>query len=107
MGRQAAAGGAHWLDAELHRLEGDLLQVGPLAEYARAEAHFVEALAVARVQSSHTLELRTATSLARLWQNRGRADEARALLQPVVAWFTEGKDTTDLREAVALMETFR
>ena len=62
---------------------------------------------MARAQSSHTLELRTATSLARLWQNRGRADEARALLQPVVAWFTEGQDTTDLREAVALMETFR
>ena len=99
MGRQAATGGAHWLDAELHRLEGELLQVGPLADLARTEAHFLEALAVARAQGSRTLELRTATSLARLWQSQGRAGEARALLAPVVAWFTEGHDTTDLREA--------
>ena len=80
MGRQAAAGGAHWLDAELHRVEGELLQVGPLADLARTEAHFLEALAVARAQASRTLELRTATSLARLWQSQGRAGEARALL---------------------------
>jgi predicted ATPase len=107
MGRQAAAGGAHWLDAELHRLEGELLQVGPLAEYARAERHFLKALAVARAQSSRTLELRTATSLARLWQSRGRAGEARALLRPVVAWFTEGRDNADRREAAALLNALR
>jgi predicted ATPase len=106
MGRQAAAGGAHWLDAELHRLEGELLQVGPLADLARTEAHFLEALAVARAQGSRTLELRTATSLARLWQSQGRAGEERALLAPV-AWFTEGHDSTDLREAMALLRTFR
>ena len=97
MGRQAAAGGAHWLDAELHRVEGELLQVGPLADHARAEAHFLQALAVARAQASRMLELRTATSLARLWQSQGRAGEARALLQPVVAWFTEGHDTIGAR----------
>jgi len=106
-GRQAAAGGAHWLDAELHRLEGELLQVGPPVDHARAEAQFLEGLAVAKAQASRTLELRAATSLARLWQTQGRAGEARALLQPVVAWFTEGHDTTDLREAVALMPAFR
>ena len=107
IGRQAAAGGAHWLDAELHRVEGELLRVGPLADHARAEAHFLEALAVAKAQASRTLELRTATSLARLWQSQERVDEARALLQPIVAWFTEGHDTTDLQEAAALMRTFR
>jgi predicted ATPase len=87
------------LDAELHRLEGELLQVGPLADLARTQAHFLEALAVARAQGSRTLELRTATSLARLWQSQGRAGEARVLLAPIVAWFTEGHDTADLREA--------
>jgi class 3 adenylate cyclase/predicted ATPase len=106
MGRQAAAGGAHWLDAELKRLEGELLQVGPLAKPACAEANLREALVVARAQISHTLELRAAMSLARLWLSRGRAGEARDLLQPTVAWFTEGHDTTDLREAVALLRTF-
>jgi predicted ATPase len=106
MGRQAAAGGAHWLDAELHRVEGELLRVGPPAEHARAEAHFLEALAVARAQASRTLEMRAATSLARLCQSLGRAGEACDVLQPTVAWFTEGHDTTDLREAVALLRTF-
>jgi predicted ATPase len=106
MGRQAAAGGAHWLDAEFCRVEGELLQLGPLAEPARAETNLREALAVARAQVSHTLELRAAMSLARLWQRRERSGEARALLQPIVAWFTEGHDTADLREAVALLRTF-
>ena len=106
MGRQAAAGGAHWLDAEFHRVEGELLQVGPQAEPARAEANLREALVVARAQISHTLELRAGMSLARLWLGRGRTGEARDLLQPTVAWFTEGHDTADLREAIALLRTF-
>ncbi len=51
-----------------------------------------------------TRELRAATSLARLLRDRGRRDEARALLQPVYDWFTEGFDTADLKDANALLE---
>jgi predicted ATPase len=50
------------------------------------------------------LELRAATSLARLWQRQGKRDEARDLLAPLYAWFTEGFDTKDLRDAKALLE---
>ena len=51
-------------------------------------------------------ELRTATSLARLWQQQGKWAKARALLAPIYAWFTEGFDTADLQEARALLEAF-
>jgi predicted ATPase len=104
IGRQAAAGGTHWMDAELHRAEGELRQIGGLSDQARAETSFIEAIAVARLQSSHALELRAATSLARLWQSQDREIEARTLLQPVTAWFTEGHDTADLRAAKALLD---
>jgi predicted ATPase len=107
MGREAAAGGTHWMDAELHRAAGELLQVGGAADPACAETSFVEALAVARSQSSRTLELRAAMSLARLWKSQQRHTEARALLQPATACFTEGHGTTDLREAEALLRTIR
>jgi predicted ATPase len=56
---------------------------------------------------SEGLELRTATSLARLWQTQGRHREARELLAPVYEWFTEGFDTQDLIAARALLETLR
>ena len=104
-GRPRPAGHTGWM-RNCIALEGELWRVGARLTMPERRRVFVEALAVARAQSSHTLELRAAMSLARLWQSRGRADEARALLQPV-AWFTEGHDTADLREAVALMETFR
>ena len=105
MGRQAAAGGTHWMDAELHRAAGELLQVGGATDPACAETSFIEALAVARSQSSRTLELRAAMSLARLWKSQQRDTEARALLRPATACFTEGHGTPDLREAEALLRT--
>jgi predicted ATPase len=107
IGRQAAAGGTHWMDAELHRAAGELLQVGGVTDPASAETSFIEALAVARSQSSRTLELRAATSLARLWKSQQRDTEARALLQPATACFTEGHRTADLREAEALLKLLR
>ena len=107
IGRQAAAGGTHWMDAELHRAAGELLQVGEATNPACAETSFIEALAVARSQSSRTLELRAAMSLARLWKSQERDTEARALLQPATAWFTEGHSTSDLREAEALLRAIR
>ena len=60
-------------------------------------------LDVARHQGAKSFELRAATSLARLWADRGERDRARDLLAPVHAWFTEGFDTPDLRDAAALL----
>ena len=60
--------------------------------------------AVARGQQAKSWELRAATSLARLWRDQGKRDEARGLLAPVYGWFTEGFDTLDLKEAKALLD---
>jgi predicted ATPase len=62
------------------------------------------ALDVARRQQAKSLELRAAMSLARLWQQQGKRDEARELLAPIYGWFTEGFDTADLQEAKTLLE---
>jgi len=59
---------------------------------------------MARRQKAKLWELRAATSLARLWQSRGKCREARDLLAPIYAWFTEGFDTKDLKEAKALLQ---
>jgi tetratricopeptide (TPR) repeat protein len=100
----AAQTGQHFMDAELHRLQGEIaLADGGLP--AEAEATFQRALEVARAQEARSLELRTATSLARLWRDQGKGREARALLAPVHGWFTEGFDTCDLIEAKALLES--
>ncbi len=75
-----------------------------IPEATQAEACFQQALTVARHQHAKSLELRAATSLARLWQQQGQRAEAYALLAPLYAWFTEGFDTADLQEAKALLE---
>jgi predicted ATPase len=72
---------------------------------SRAEACFQRAIDVARAQAARALELRGATSLAYLWHRQGRRNEARDLLEPVYAWFTEGFDTADFREARAMVES--
>jgi predicted ATPase len=69
-----------------------------------AEGYFLKAIEVARKQKAKSLELRAATSLARLWQQQGKRAEAHKLLSDVYNWFTEGFDTKDLREAKALIE---
>jgi predicted ATPase len=73
-------------------------------EHGHAENSFRQALALAQRQSAKFWELRAATSLARLWRDQGKRDEARELLAPVYGWFTEGFDTRDLKEARALLE---
>ena len=87
---------------QLHRLDGDLLLAtgGPADE---AAARYHRALAIAREQEARSFELRAATSLARLWRDQGKRAEARDLLAPLYAWFTEGFDTRDLIEAKALL----
>ena len=74
---------------------------------ADAEACFQRAIRIAREQTAHSLELRAATSLARLWSEQGRRAEAHDLLAPVYGWFTEGFDTADLKEAKALLDELR
>ena len=73
-------------------------------DHGPAEVAFSKALAVARAQQAKSLELRAAASLARLWQAQGKPVEARELLAPVYERFTEGFDTTDLKEAKALLD---
>ena len=81
---------------------GDVLL--PMQRQGEAEVEFTRALAVARQQHAKSWELRAATSLARLWRDKGKVSEARELLAPVYGWFTEGFDTPDLKEAKALLE---
>ena len=100
--RLAEATQVKWVLAETLRLRGDLLaQTG---DRTAAEASCREALALAQRQSAKLWELRTATSLARLWGEQGPRGEARALLAPLYGWFTEGFDTADLKEAKRLLD---
>jgi class 3 adenylate cyclase/predicted ATPase len=92
-------------EAEVCRLRGVLLLRQPVPSQEEAEAWLRRALDVARRQEVKSLELRAATSLARLWQQQGKRVEARELLAPVYGWFTEGFDTTDLQEAETLLKT--
>jgi len=70
-----------------------------------AKAYFLKALDIARAQQAKSWELRAAISLARLWQQQGKREEARQILAEVYGWFTEGFDTVDLQEAKALLES--
>ena len=83
--------------AELHRLQGEVLLGMSNGSRERAESCFYRGLQIARNQKAKSLELRVATSLARLWRDQGKRTEARALLAPVYGWFTEGFDTPDLQ----------
>jgi predicted ATPase len=99
---EAGATGTCHYQAELHRLRGEIL--AETGEYAEAESWFHQAIDKARSQEAKSLELRAATSLARLWRDRGKRNEARNLLAPVYGWFTEGFETADLKDAKALLD---
>ncbi len=71
---------------------------------AEAEECFLKAIEITRQQQAKSLELRASTSLARLWQQQGKNEEARQMLAEIYRWFTEGFDTKDLQEAKALLE---
>jgi len=91
-------------EAEIHRLTGELLLRQAIPSEPQAETCFRQALHVARCQQAKSLELRAATSLARLWQQQGKRDEARQVLGEVYGWFMEGFDTADLKDAKALLD---
>jgi DNA-binding winged helix-turn-helix (wHTH) protein/predicted ATPase len=116
-------------EAELHRLQGELLlrqcavvectptqresPPGPTAavgvlgrghQLLEAAACFQRAREIAQRQGAKSLELRATLSLARLWQQQGQRAAAHKLLAPVYSWFTEGFDTPDLQEAKTLLE---
>ena len=91
------------MDAELHRLRGDLTCRSSQPDPDGAERSFRAALSIASEQGTKGFELRAATSLARLLGDDGRQEEARELLAPVYGWFTEGFDTADLTDAKALL----
>jgi class 3 adenylate cyclase/tetratricopeptide (TPR) repeat protein len=92
-------------EAEVYRLRGDLLSTTGAEEMA--EQDYRRALAVAERQGARTLELRAATSLARLWRDQGKQAEARDLLAPIYGWFTEGFDTPVLQAAKNLIDELR
>jgi TOMM system kinase/cyclase fusion protein len=96
--------GECFYEAELYRLQGELLLQQSRAHAAAAETCLLQALDVARRQQAKSLELRVAISLSRLWQQQGKRAAARQLLAEVYDWFTEGFDTADLQEARALLE---
>jgi predicted ATPase/class 3 adenylate cyclase len=91
-------------EAEVHRIAGEIALTSPERDTAKAEMHFERALVIARQQEAKSWELRAAMSMARLWRDQGKPQQARELLAPVYGWFTEGFDTLDLKQAKALLD---
>ena len=100
-----------WWQAELYRLKGELTLKQPSSQSSQfdaeriAEGYFDKARRVASDQGAKSLELRAATSLGRLWINRGKITEAKRMLAETHGSFTEGLDLPDLQEAKTLLET--
>ena len=95
--------GEHWAQAEVYRLQGQLLLAQSSDNAVEAESKFHQAISIAQSQCAKSFELRTATSLARLWQFQDKRQEAYDLLAPIYGWFTEGFDTADLKDAQNLL----
>lgn len=101
--------GERFYEAELYRLKGTLTLQSKVQSLKseveeEAEEYFRKAIEIARGQQAKSLELRAVMSLARLWQQQGKKEEARRMLAEVYNWFTEGFDTADLQEAKMLLE---
>ncbi len=90
--------------AEVNRMAGKIVLKSPEPDIAKAQEYFNRALAVARPQQAKSWELRAAMSMARLWRDQGKTQQARELLAPVYGWFSEGFDTLDLKQAKALLD---
>jgi predicted ATPase/class 3 adenylate cyclase len=98
------AGEERFVLAEIYRLAGEIALKPPESDAAKAAMHFQRALAIAREQRARSWELRAAMSLARLWHDQDRQDEARDLLAPIYSWYSEGFDTPDLKAASSLLD---
>ena len=93
-----------WHQAEIIRIAGEITLKPHDPDVRKAETYFTRALRVARGQKAKSWELRAAMSLARLWRDQEKRDEARELLTPVYGWFTDGFNTLDLKEAKGLLD---
>jgi predicted ATPase len=93
-----------WFEAEVHCIAGEIALKSPASDAGKAQEYFERALGVSRKQQARSWELRAAMSMARLWRDQGKRNEARDLLAPVYGWFTEGFDTLDLKEAKVLLD---
>jgi predicted ATPase len=91
-----------WIEAETHRIHGELLR--KVGDEVAAQNSFGCGLAVAQRQRAKLWELRTVLSLSRLWRDQGKRAEARDLLGPIYNWFTQGFDAPDLKDAKALLD---
>jgi predicted ATPase len=91
-------------EAEVYRVAGEIALLSPERDVEKAGAYFERALATARTQQAKSWELRSGMSMARLWRDQGKRDQARELLAPIYGWFAEGFDTLDLRQAKSLLE---
>ncbi len=96
--------GAGFYEAELHRTRGELLQMQDTPDENGAEISFRKAIDIAQHKQAKSLELRATMNLCQLLQKQGKKDEARKLLSWIYGWFTEGFDTTDLKEAKELLQ---
>jgi predicted ATPase len=102
----AQSTGAHYWDAELYRLKGELLLSHPEKNDAEAEACFRQAIETARRQSAKSFELRAAISMSQLCKRQDKKDEGHQVLTKIYGSFTEGFETADLREAKSLLEEY-
>jgi predicted ATPase len=96
--------GVVYYEPELHRLEGELRLCCDARDATAPERSFWRSIEIAKNQGAKSWELRAAMSLARLWRDQGKVQQARDLLAPVYGWFTEGFNTRDLKDAEALLE---
>jgi predicted ATPase len=96
--------GEQWTGAYLHRIRGEILLKRDPANTVPAEEAFLTAITIAQQQKARTFELRAAMSMARLWRDQRKRQQAHDLLAPVYGWFTEGFGTPDLKEAKILLE---
>ncbi len=99
--------GVRYVEAELHRLKGELLRLNHPDQEVEAERCLRTAIDVARRQRARSFELRATTSLAGLLAKQGQRDEARAMLSEIYGWFTEGFEFADLKDAKALLDDLR
>ncbi|MCG9128243.1 AAA family ATPase [Candidatus Poribacteria bacterium] len=106
--------GEHTIEAELYRLQGELLlqsihlnQCTNSSTVAEAEDSYLKSLTIAQHQEAKSWELRTTNSLCKLMTTQNRHKEAYDLLKPIYEWFTEGYDTIDLVEAQILLQSLQ